>query len=37
MAGGKVVVVDGDRRNFKLTLPDDLIVARVLLAPENQR
>ena len=29
--GAKVVVVDGDRRNLKLTTRDDLIVARALL------
>lgn len=29
--GGIVVTVDGERRNFKLTDPDDLIVARALL------
>jgi 2-C-methyl-D-erythritol 4-phosphate cytidylyltransferase len=29
--GGIVVTVDGDRRNFKLTSPDDLIVATALL------
>jgi 2-C-methyl-D-erythritol 4-phosphate cytidylyltransferase len=30
--GGTVVVVAGDPRNFKLTSPDDLVVARALLA-----
>jgi len=30
--GGTVVVVEGDPRNFKLTSPDDLVVARALLA-----
>ncbi|MDQ1368858.1 MAG: 2-C-methyl-D-erythritol 4-phosphate cytidylyltransferase, partial [Acidimicrobiaceae bacterium] len=30
--GGTVVTVPGDRRNFKLTSPDDLILASVLLA-----
>jgi 2-C-methyl-D-erythritol 4-phosphate cytidylyltransferase len=30
--GGIVVTVEGDGRNFKLTSPDDLIVAAVLLA-----
>ncbi len=30
--GGRVVVVDGDPRNLKLTSPDDLLVARALLA-----
>ncbi len=30
--GGTVVVVEGDRRNFKITSPDDLVVARALLA-----
>jgi len=29
--GGTVVVVDGDRRNLKITSPDDLVVARALL------
>lgn len=29
--GGRVVVVDGDPRNLKLTSPDDLLVARALL------
>ena len=29
--GGTVVVVEGDPRNFKLTSPDDLVVARALL------
>jgi 2-C-methyl-D-erythritol 4-phosphate cytidylyltransferase len=33
-AGGTVVTVPGDRRNVKLTSPDDLIVARALLAAE---
>ncbi len=31
--GGTVVTVPGDRRNFKLTSPDDLLLASVLLAP----
>jgi len=30
--GGTVVVVEGDSRNFKITSPDDLVVARALLA-----
>jgi 2-C-methyl-D-erythritol 4-phosphate cytidylyltransferase len=30
--GGAVVVVEGDRRNLKLTLPADLEVAEALLA-----
>jgi len=30
--GGTVVVVEGDPRNLKLTSPDDLVVARALLA-----
>ncbi|MDQ1393678.1 MAG: 2-C-methyl-D-erythritol 4-phosphate cytidylyltransferase [Acidimicrobiaceae bacterium] len=30
--GGTVVTVPGDRRNFKLTTPDDLLLASVLLA-----
>ena len=29
--GGRVVVVDGDRRNLKITTGDDLVVARALL------
>ena len=29
--GGKVVIVDGEARNIKLTTPDDLLVARALL------
>ena len=31
-AGGRVVVVDGDAGNLKLTRPDDLVVAEALLA-----
>ncbi len=31
MIGGKVITVDGDRRNLKLTTPDDVVVARALL------
>jgi 2-C-methyl-D-erythritol 4-phosphate cytidylyltransferase len=30
-AGGKVVVVDGERRNLKLTLADDLELAQTLI------
>ena len=30
-AGGTVVVVDGERRNLKLTMPDDLEVAQALI------
>ena len=30
--GGKVVVVDGDRWNIKLTTPEDLVVMEALLA-----
>jgi 2-C-methyl-D-erythritol 4-phosphate cytidylyltransferase len=30
-AGGTVVIVEGERRNLKLTLPDDLAVAEALL------
>jgi 2-C-methyl-D-erythritol 4-phosphate cytidylyltransferase len=33
--GGTVVVVEGDPRNLKLTSPDDLIVARALLARDG--
>jgi 2-C-methyl-D-erythritol 4-phosphate cytidylyltransferase len=29
--GGKVVIVEGDPRNFKITRPEDLALARVLL------
>jgi 2-C-methyl-D-erythritol 4-phosphate cytidylyltransferase len=29
--GGKVVTVEGERRNLKLTTPDDLVVARALI------
>jgi 2-C-methyl-D-erythritol 4-phosphate cytidylyltransferase len=29
--GGTVVVVEGERRNLKLTLPDDLVLAEALL------
>ncbi|HUR17588.1 MAG TPA: 2-C-methyl-D-erythritol 4-phosphate cytidylyltransferase [Acidimicrobiales bacterium] len=32
VAGGTVVVVEGDPRNIKLTGPDDLVVAEALLA-----
>ena len=35
--GGCVVVVDGDPRNIKLTSPDDLLVARALLAGVEYR
>lgn len=31
-AGGKVVVVEGDPRNLKITHPDDLVVAAALLS-----
>lgn len=31
-AGGTVVVVEGERRNVKITGPDDLVVAQALLA-----
>ncbi len=31
-AGGMVVVVEGDRRNLKLTSPDDLVMARALVS-----
>lgn len=30
--GGKVVTIDGDPRNFKLTTPDDLTIARALVS-----
>jgi 2-C-methyl-D-erythritol 4-phosphate cytidylyltransferase len=32
--GGKVVVVEGDPRNFKVTVPDDLVLAHALLGGE---
>jgi len=32
-AGGRVRVVPGDRRNFKITYPEDLVLAEALLAP----
>ncbi|MFN8034517.1 MAG: 2-C-methyl-D-erythritol 4-phosphate cytidylyltransferase [Acidimicrobiia bacterium] len=35
--GGTVVVVPGDRRNLKVTNPDDLVVAAALLADEHRR
>lgn len=35
--GGRVVVVDGDPRNLKLTSPEDLLVARALLAETAPR
>jgi 2-C-methyl-D-erythritol 4-phosphate cytidylyltransferase len=31
-AGGRVRLVEGERRNFKITFPDDLVVAEALLA-----
>lgn len=33
-AGGTVVLVDGDRRNIKLTAPSDLVVAEALLVTD---
>jgi 2-C-methyl-D-erythritol 4-phosphate cytidylyltransferase len=33
--GGKVVVVEGDRHNLKVTVPDDLVLARTLLESEE--
>jgi 2-C-methyl-D-erythritol 4-phosphate cytidylyltransferase len=33
--GGTVVVVEGDRRNFKITSPDDLFVARALVGDDD--
>ncbi|HEX3394335.1 MAG TPA: 2-C-methyl-D-erythritol 4-phosphate cytidylyltransferase [Acidimicrobiales bacterium] len=33
--GGTVVVVDGDRRNFKITSSDDLVVARALVGDDG--
>jgi 2-C-methyl-D-erythritol 4-phosphate cytidylyltransferase len=30
-AGGTVVVVEGERRNLKVTMPDDLVLARALI------
>lgn len=35
--GGKVVVVDGDRWNIKLTSPEDLVVMEALLAHRSGR
>ncbi len=32
VSGGRVRIVDGDRRNIKITSPDDLVVAEVLLS-----
>jgi len=34
--GGKVVIVEGERRNFKLTVPDDLALALALLKGREQ-
>ena len=31
LAGGTVVIVEGERRNLKLTLPDDLELAQALI------
>ena len=36
-AGGTVVVVEGERRNLKLTLADDLELARALLDGAHMR
>jgi 2-C-methyl-D-erythritol 4-phosphate cytidylyltransferase len=33
--GAKVVTVEGERRNVKLTTPDDLVIARALLATDR--
>jgi 2-C-methyl-D-erythritol 4-phosphate cytidylyltransferase len=35
--GGKVVVVEGDRWNLKLTTPEDLVVMKALLAHRGDR
>ena len=35
--GGKVVVVDGDRWNIKLTTPEDLVVMEALLTHRRGR
>ena len=35
--GGSVVIVDGDPRNIKITLPDDLAIAAALLAQRGAR
>lgn len=35
--GGKVVVVEGDRWNLKLTTPEDLVVMEALLAHRERR
>lgn len=34
-AGGRVRLIEGDRRNFKITYPEDLVVAEALLAAER--
>lgn len=36
-AGGRVRLVEGDRRNFKVTFPEDLVMAEALLAGERLR
>ncbi len=33
--GGRVVVVEGDERNIKITRPEDLVLAELLLSVEN--
>jgi 2-C-methyl-D-erythritol 4-phosphate cytidylyltransferase len=35
MIGGKVVIVPGESTNFKITTPEDLMVARMLVAAED--
>lgn len=34
-AGGQVRLIEGDRRNFKITYPEDLLIAEALLAREH--
>ncbi|HVL98096.1 MAG TPA: 2-C-methyl-D-erythritol 4-phosphate cytidylyltransferase [Egibacteraceae bacterium] len=34
-AGGRVRLIEGDRRNFKITFPEDLLIAEALLAGER--
>ena len=36
-AGGTVVIVEGERRNLKLTLPEDLAVAEAMLDASRRR
>jgi len=36
-AGGRVVMVEGDYRNLKITTPEDLVLAEALLAHSQER